>query len=86
MKCKVKKIEILNEQGFEKLIQTHDFERFICSCDGYSVTDNVVRMAIYSDCSLFDELAEQLNDSDTGYRMYGGTKAKKSYTAIEFYL
>lgn len=85
MKNRVNSIEILSEQDFDKLIQTHDFEKFVCVCDGRSVADNIMRIAIYSDYDMFDELAEQLSNSDSGYRMYGGTKNHQKYVVLEIY-
>ena len=85
MKNRVNRIEILNEQNFDELIQTHYFEKFVCVCDGRSVADNIMRIAIYSNYDMFDELAEQLSNSDSGYRMYGGTIKKQNYLILEIY-
>ena len=78
MDNKIKKIEILSEQDFNNLIDKHDFEKFSCSCNGQAETDNIVCIAIYSDYDMFDELAEQLSNSDYGFRLYGGTKCTKT--------
>ena len=85
MTNRIEKIEILSEQTLDKLIQTYDFERFSCSGDVKSETDNIVRIAIYSDFDMFDELAEQLSNSDYGFRIYGGDKGNKKYAALEIY-
>ena len=86
MNYTVKKIEILSEPDFNNLIEMHDFEKFSCSCNRQSETDNIVRIAIYSDKNLFDELTEQLNNSDIGFMAFGGIKDDSYYTAIEIVL
>ena len=86
MKHQVKKIEILTEQGFNNLIEKHDFERFSCSCDERTETDNILRIAIYSNKDLFDELTEQPSNSDVGFMAFGGTKENLHYVAIELVL
>lgn len=78
MNYTVEKIEILSELDFNNLIEMHDFEKFSCSCNGQDETDNIVRIAIYSNKNLFDELTEQLSNSDYGFRLYGGTKCNKN--------
>ena len=85
MKNRVNSIEILSEQDFDKLIQTHDFEKFVCVFDGRSVADNIMRIAIYSNYDMFDELAEQLSNSDYGFRIYGGDKNKTKFVLSEIF-
>ncbi len=82
---RIEKIEILSEQTLDKLIQTYDFEMFSCSGDKQSETDNILRIAIYSNFDMFDELAEQLSNSDYSFRIYGGNKRNKKYVALEIY-
>lgn len=85
MKNRVNKIEILNEKDFDRLIEEYDIEKFSCSGDKCSENDNIMRIAIYSNYDMFDELAEQLSNSDSGYRMYGGTIKKQNYLILEIY-
>lgn len=78
MKNRVNKIEILNERDFDRLIEEHDVERFSCSGDRCNETGNILRIAIYANYNIFDELEKQLNDSEYGFRLYGGVKSKKT--------
>ena len=85
MSASVRKIEILNERDFDRLIEECDVERFSCSGDKINGTDNVLRIAIYADYDMFDELAEQLSNSDYGFRIYGGDKNKTKFVLSEIF-
>ena len=75
---KVKKIEILSNRDVDKFFDEHDIEKFMCSGDKCNETDNILRIAIYANYNLYEELAEQLGDSDCGFRLYGGAKNNKT--------
>lgn len=86
MRASVRKIEILNEKDFDRLIEEYDVERFSCSGDKINGTGNILRMAIYANYDMFDELVEQLINSDYGFRIYGGDKNKQlKYVLLEVY-
>lgn len=86
MKHQVKRIEILKEQDFERLVEESVFDKFVCSADKYPEAEETLRMAICSKKDLFDEMSEQLNSSDLGFRMFGSRKNKTYYVLIEVYL
>lgn len=86
MKNRVNKIEILNERDFDRLVEEYDIERFSCSGDRYNGTGNILRMAIYANYDIFDELEKQLSDSEYGFRLYGGAKDKHhKYVLFEIF-
>lgn len=86
MNRKIKKIEILTEQDLDKLIKKHDCDKFSCTCNGCDETNTLLRIAIYSNYDMFDELTEQLSNSDMGFMAFGGIKDNSNYTAIEIVL
>lgn len=85
MNRKIKKIEILTEQDLDKLLKKHDCDKFSCTCDGCDETNTILRIAIYSNYDMFNELTEQLNNSDIGFMAFGGAEGKRSYIAIKVY-
>ena len=84
MKCQVKRIEVLDERDFDRLIEDYDIERFMCSIGKCSDSESVLRIVIYANRDMFGELTEQLNDLCASFRAYGGRKEKMHYTAVEF--
>ena len=54
----IKKIEILNEQDFDRVIDKYDFEKFICTGEKFDESECKFRIAFYSDRDLFDEITE----------------------------
>lgn len=82
---KIKKIEILNTYAFEKLIEEYEIEKFMCSGDKCNETDNILRIAVYANYDMFDEFAEQLSDSDYGFRIYSMTKNKIKVVLLELF-
>ncbi len=85
MKNRVNRIEILNEKDFDRLIEEYDIEKFSCSGDKCSENDNIMRIAVYSDYDMFDELAEQLGESEYGFRLYGGKLKYTTYVVFEIF-
>ncbi len=78
MNNKIKKIEILDKRDVDKFFEEHDIERFMCSGDKCNETDNILRIAVYANYDMFYEFAEQLSDSDYGFRIYSMTKNKNN--------
>lgn len=86
MSGQITKIEVLTERDFDRLIDEHDVEKFMCSGDKCTEPDNIVHLAFHADFDLFGELADQLIDSDYGFRLYTGSKNEnQKCTLLEFY-
>ena len=86
MNNKIRKIEILNDKDFNHLIKNYEFDKFSCSSDKHNEIENILRIVIYSNKELFDELANLLSCSEIDFIVFGGRKRYRHYVAIEIYI
>lgn len=81
----IKKIEILNKQDFDRVIDKYDFEKFICTGEKFYESECKFRIAFYSDRDLFDEITESMNTCGMDYIAFGGNVGNEKYLLLEVY-
>ncbi len=81
----LKKIEILNEQDFDRLIDKYDFEKFICTGEKFDESECKFRIAFYSNRDLFDEITESMNTCGMDYIAFSGNIGNEKYLLLEVY-
>ena len=86
MTKKIKRIEILDEKEFNKLIEKYDFDKFSCSAESLDETNVIMRIAIFSNKELFEDCADLLSCSDFDFSLFSGRrKLGRYYVAMEIY-
>ena len=86
MSKKIKRIEILDEKEFNKLIEKYEFDKFSCSAENHDETNIIMRIAIFSNKDLFEDCADLLSCSDFGFSLFGGHKRLNHYLAIKIFV
>ena len=82
----IKKIEILNEQDFDRVIDKNDFEKFICTGEKFKESECKFRIAFYSNNrDLFDEITESMIACGADFIAFGGNIGNEKYLLLEVY-